>query len=237
MKVYPKLNVGAGRIPKSEGRINADLYPGENIDVVFDATKPWPIKENSIGSIEANHCLEHLPEPWTFFREAWGALVPSPFCNVFLRLPYGPGVGGIGDITHVKQYVPYSFACFQPGYNDAVNNPQHDEWDRPFSVMSIYLRINPNLRRLCKPIIRRWGVPLLSYLWDGYSEMIIGMRALKTEADVDKWKATEKANVVPIAQVMYEHEYQDRALKDGEQLRWVFFGEGAKRMQKLSDGG
>ncbi len=234
-RVYPRLNVGAGRIPKSEGRINADLYPGPNIDLTFDACQPWPIAGNSIGTVESNHCLEHLPDPWNFFREAWRVLIPSPFCNVMLRLPYGPGVGGIGDLTHVRQWLPFSFCCFQPGYNDAVNNPQHDEWKWPFSVMSVYLRINPNLRKLLRPVIRRWSVPALQYLWDGYVEMIVGMRALKTAADVELWKKTERANVVPVASVMYEHEYYGRQLEPGKPIRFLFFGEGAKRMQELED--
>lgn len=235
MKKFPRLNVGAGRIPKSEGRINADLYPAPNIDVVFDATKGWPFEDNSIGVVESNHCLEHLSDPWTFFREAWRVLVPSPFCNVMLRLPYGPGVGGIGDLTHVRQWLPFSFCCFQPGYNDRVNNPQHDDWQWPFSVMSIYCRINPNLRHLCKPIVRKWGVPALQYLWDGYVEMIVGMRALKNKNEVEKWKSTERANVVPMISCMYRHEYEGRELREGEQMKMKFFGPGAKHMQALSD--
>lgn len=235
MKRYPRLNIGAGRIDKSDGRINADLYPGPNIDVVFDATKQWPLDDNSIGIVESNHCLEHLHDPFTFFKEAWRVLVPSPFCNVQLRLPYGPGVGGIGDLTHVRQWLPFSFCCFQPGYNDRVKNPQHDEWQAPFSVMSIYLRINPNLRWLVKPFIRRWGVSALSYLWDGFIEMIVGMRALKSQAEIDKWKASERADVVPIAYCMYRHEYENRELRENEQAKFKFFGPGSKALQELAD--
>lgn len=152
-----------------------------------------------------------------------------------LRLPYGPGVGGIGDLTHVRQWLPFSFCAFQPGYNDRVKNPQHDEWDAPFSVMSVYLRINPNLRWMVKPIIRRWGVSALSYLWDGFIEMIVGMRALKSKEEVEKWKASERADVVPIAYCMYRHEYENRPLRENEQGKFMFFGPGAKALQQLSD--
>lgn len=232
---YPRLNVGAGRVEKTAGRINADLYPAPNIDVAFDAMAPWPFADNSIGVVESNHCLEHLSDPWAFFREAWRVLVPSPFCNVMLRLPYGPGAGGFGDLTHVRPWLPFSFCAFQPGYNDAVKNPQHDQWQWPFSVMSIYLRVNPNLRWLAKPIIRRWGIRALAYLWDGYIEMIVGMRALKHEADVEKWKATERADVVPIAHVMYRHEYEGRKLEEGEAAQWKFFGPGARELERQTN--
>lgn len=235
MKRFPRLNVGAGRVPKSEAYINTDLYPGPNIDVCFDATKRWPFEDNSVGSIESNHCLEHLSDPFAFMREAWRVLVPSPFCNVMLRLPYGPGVGGIGDLTHVRQWLPFSFCAFQPGYNDRVRNPQHDDWKWPFSVMSIYLRVNPVLRKLLKPMIRRWGVKILPFLWDGYAEMIVGMRALKTQAEVDKWKAAERADVVPVITCMYEHEYKGRELPEGQRPRMLFFGPGSKELQKMSD--
>ena len=52
-KTYPYLNVGAGTAPKGLGKINADLYPGPNIDLVFDATKPWPLQDQSIGVIQS----------------------------------------------------------------------------------------------------------------------------------------------------------------------------------------
>lgn len=237
MKTYPKLNVGAGKIAKAHGWINADLYPGPNIDLTFDACKPWPIEDNSIGTIESFHCLEHLPDPWNFFREAWRVLVPSSLCNVMLRLPYGPGVGGIGDLTHVRQWLPASFCCFQPGYAAAVGNPQHDEWKWPFSVMSVYLRINPNLSKLLRWPLRRWTVPALNYLWDGYVEMIVGMRALKTQEDIDRWKSSQQAHAVPVMAVMHEHEYKNRPLGKNEIPRLLFFGEGSKQMQNLSDGG
>lgn len=230
-----RLNIGAGMSLKSPGVINADLYPGPNIDVAFDATKSWPFPDDTFGTVVGVHVLEHLSDPMAFFREAWRVLAPSKTCNLQLRLPYGPSGEGLGDLTHVRQWVPGSFCCFQPGYNQAVFNPQHNGWKYPFSVMSVYLRIDPALRWLLKPVIRRIGLPLVQFLWGGYCEMIVGMRALKTEADVLRWRMEHKANVVPVAYCMYEHEYKGRKLKEGEQPRLLFFGEGSKQMQRLSD--
>jgi len=234
MQKLPSLNIGAGRTPKG-ALINCDLYGAPNIDIVFDACKPWPFPDSSIGSVESHHCFEHLSDVWTFIREAHRVLAQSALPNLTLRLPYGPGIGGLGDITHLRQYLPYSFCCFQPGYGSHTMNPQHDAWDAPFSVMGIYMRINPRLRWMTKPLIRRWGVPAVEFLWDGFIEMIVGMRALKTKAEVDAWQAVYSADMIPMAPCMYEHEYSGKPLAPGESPRLKFFGESAKVLQQLSD--
>lgn len=228
-----KLNIGAGRTQPVEGITHCDLYPGPNIDIVFDACRVWPFRSDSVGTVESHHNFEHLPDVWTFMREAWRCLAPSPFVNLTVRLPYGPGVGGIGDITHVRPYLPHSFCCFQPGYNDYVRNPQHDAWDAPFSVMSIYLRVNPRLRWLVKPGVRKWGLPACEFLWDGFVEMIVGMRALKTATDVARWKAAYTADQIPIVPCMYEHEYRGKELPDGEMPTLRFFGPSGPELSRL----
>jgi len=235
MEKLPRLNVGAGMSPRTAGQINADLYPGPNVDVVFDASKKWPLSDNSIGVVTGTHMLEHLADPWTFFAEAWRVLAPSKECNLQLRLPYGPSGAGFGDLTHLRQWLPGSFCCFQPGYSESILNPQHNGWKYPFSVMSVYLRVEPALRWLLKPVIRWIGLPLTGFLWGGFIEMVVGMRALKTDVDVLRWKMENRANVVPVAYCMYEHEYQGRCLGEDEKLRWLFFGEGSRQMQRLSD--
>ena len=222
-------------MPRQPNQINSDIYPGENIDVIFDACKKWPFADNSIALVRSSHVLEHLLDPWNFFREAFRVLAPSDQPNLQLRLPYGASGDGIGDLTHVRQWIPGSFCCFQPGYGASVYNMQHDSWDAPFSVMSIYQRVNPELRWLLKPVIRRWGVPLLRFLWGGYQELIVGMRALKKPDEIIKWKILYRANSVPVAHVIYQHEYEGRELGEHEKMRLRFFGEGAKELQALSD--
>ena len=234
----PCLNVGAGLMPRKPNQINADLYPGPNIDVTFDVCQTWPFEDNSIGAVRAIHILEHLPDPFAFFKEAWRVLAPDADykCNLQLRLPYGASGDAIGDITHLRSWLPGSFSCFQPGYNRAVFNRQYDGWPAPFSVMSVYQRINPKLRWLVKPVIRRWGLPLLEFLWGGYVEMIVGMRALKKPDDVTRWQIRYEANSVPIAHCMYQYHYEGRDLEEGEPARMLFFGPGAEELQAASDG-
>lgn len=218
MKTYPRLNVGCGGSNREPGKINADLYPGPNVDVVFDATKPWPFADGSIGAIQANHVFEHLPEPWNFMREAWRVLVPSPMANLYLRLPYGPSEGGVGDVTHLRYYTATSFACFQQGYIQHSRNPQYGDWATPFEVTGVYRRIDRNLRWLCKPVVRRWGVPALHYLWNGYCELIVGMRPMK------RGESLPNPGVIPYVDVIYEHDYQGRDLKPGEEPSFRYFG-------------
>lgn len=223
-------------MPRQPNQINSDIFPGDNIDVVFDACKTWPFEDNSIGKIRSHHVLEHLYDPQTFFKEAYRVLAPSDeVWNVTLRLPSGASNDAIGDITHLRQWAPSSFCCFQPGYGASVYNMQHDSWSAPFSVVSIYQRINPGLRLLLKPIIRKFGINIIEFLWGGYQEMIVGMKALKTPNEVTRWKIRNRANTVPIAYCMYRHEYEGRELGDNEQLRMMFFGPGSRELQKQAD--
>lgn len=229
----PILNIGAGTMQRLEGQINADIHSRENIDTVFDACKPWPFADNSISSVKAYHVLEHLPDPQSFFKEAWRVLAPSKSTdgyNVHLRLPYGPSNGGISDLTHLRQWVPSSFGCFQPGYGTSVGNPQHDNWDSPFDIVGVYQRINPELRYLVRPIIRRIGVPILRFLWDGYIEMTVGLRALKTKDEITRFTIRKRPIDIPVASYMFKHEYEGRDLGEEEPPETRFFGENAKEL-------
>ncbi len=223
-------------MPRQPNQINSDIYPGSNVDVIFDACKPWPFDDNSIGKVRSHHALEHLYDPQNFFKEAYRVLAPSDEqFNLSLRLPYGASNDAIGDITHLRQWVPSSFCCFQPGYGASVYNQQHKDWAAPFAVVSVYQRINPGLRLLLKPLIRKIGVPLLDFLWGGYQEMIVGMKALKQPNEAVKWQVRNRANAVPIAHCIYQHEYEGRELREDEPLRMRFFGPGAKELQKQAD--
>jgi len=214
------INVGAGsRTAKAPGQINADLYPGPNIDMVFDLTRPWPLKDNSMGHVRANHVLEHLADPMTFFKEAWRVLVPNGY--LLVTVPYGPSSGGFCDVTHLRYWIPGTFCFLQPGYGDSVFNPQHDGWKEFFSIETMLQRVDVRMRRLIKWPFRWIGLRILGSLWDAYNEISTGLRALKSKEEVEHFKKNRPGNAVPILRVMHRHEYENRPLEPGKQVELV----------------
>jgi len=53
------VNIGAGPAAK-QGWANLDLYPGENINCVYDCRGDLPFADNSVKCIFSEHFLEHL---------------------------------------------------------------------------------------------------------------------------------------------------------------------------------
>lgn len=221
--MLPKLNIGAGKRTFPD-YINADFHPGPGIDVVFDACKPWPFADNSLGLVFGNHMLEHLPDPQAFFKEAWRCLVPGG--HMEMALPYGASREAWGDPTHLRAYVPLSFCFLQPGWDEECRNPQHDAWPAPFGVVSCMLQVNEELRWMVKPIIRRIGIRILPYLWDGYNGMLVDLVALKTPEAQQAWRKDHFPQVVQsVKDYMYRHHYEGRELRPGEKKSFVFFAE------------
>ena len=208
--------------PKDSAWINCDLYLLPNVDICLDLLKGFPIKTNSVGQILANHVLEHLVDPLPFFKEAWRVLVHGG--QMILRLPHGATNAAYCDITHVRFWVPGTFCFLQPGYGKQVFNPQHDNWKEYFVVESVYTRVNPKLRWLCKFPLRQLGaMRLLDYLWNGYCEMIASLRAVKEEATVAKFNQISQGNFIPVTRCMYQHELEGRTIKPGEPMHLVHF--------------
>jgi len=223
----PKLNIGAGSHPqtlKRNGFINCDLYPGPGIDKVFDATERWPFDDNSIGSVRSNHVLEHLQNYQGFFKELHRCLVPGGIAMI--TVPYGLGSGGFCDPTHVRYWLPGSFTFLQPGYNDAVFNPQHDEWTAFFEVEYALRRVNGTLRHLVRwPILRDLGKKVLPYLIDAYVECTVLLKALKTPEEVERCRAERKGNEIPLWDVMHEYEFYGQHYTGGS-IELVFLDKG-----------
>ena len=64
-----RLHIGAGA-SQMEGWINADLYPADTLDLVFDLEQPWPLADGAVEAIYGSHVLEHLTGLRVFFDEA-----------------------------------------------------------------------------------------------------------------------------------------------------------------------
>lgn len=217
------LQIGAGhKANRQHGWINCDLYPGPNVDVVFDATKKWPFADNSVQSIIACHVLEHLWDFESFFKEVWRVLDPT-LGRLYMALPHAASDAGWGDPTHVQQWNSIRFCFLQPGYRDTSNNPQHD-WKHPFKVEQIAERINGRLGWLCRwPLWNLFGRHLINFLWNGIVEMKVQLKPLKTPQDLAVFASQCVGNAVPTSYFVYEHEIEGRNLKPGEapKTKWL----------------
>jgi hypothetical protein len=227
-----KLNIGCGSYPKREDNwIHCDLYPSRNADVLFDATKDWPFADNSASTIKSNHSLEHFANWEGFFAGAWKALMPNGVLNV--TIPYGLSSAGVADVSHVRYWMPGSFCCFQPGYGESVYNPQLT-WPYPFSIEICLLRISPQMRRLVRWPLRRWGMKILSHLVDSYNEISVVMRALKTPEAITHFREHRTPNGIPVQRVMHKYEYEGVPYPGGP-VELVFLDQFQLGYVKLAD--
>ena len=212
-----QLHLGCGhqRIP---GWVNCDLTPGAAVDLAFDVQQsPWPFETNAAAIVYASHLLEHLRDPWTFFREAWRVLQPGG--DVVLRLPYGDHRAAWWDLTHIRPWYAESFCAFQPGYAQAVGNPQTIGWEWPFGIETADLRISGKFALLLRRRwLRRWLLPFADNVQNMIEEMWVTMTALKTPAAVSAWRLEHPhANAVGTRLVMYGHHLEGRTrLEPGE---------------------
>lgn len=216
-----RLNIGCGYTQRG-GRINCDIFPGSNVDVVFDAQKKWPFEDNSASEVLATHVLEHLSDPMGFFKEAWRVLVPGG--RMVLYLPYGPSDDGITDVTHLKAWTPAGFCMLQPGYYKATGNPQNKvHEDYPYRVDFVACHIDPRLRWLCRWPIRYWGLDVLWYLWNGHKELVVNLTTLKTPEQIEEFKKERIPNMVYVSQFLYQYEWEGRQPASDEQAIMVNF--------------
>jgi SAM-dependent methyltransferase len=153
--------------------------------------------------------LEHLHDPCAFFREAWRVLKAGH--RLHLRLPYGGHRAAWWDHTHVKPWFAESFCFLQPGYAEAIGNPQHDAWDTPFGITSLSLRLGQKPARLLRWYpVRTLLVPWLEHWPTAVEEIWIEVNPLKTPEAAAAYQATHAANCVPMAYVAYEHHVRNQ---------------------------
>ncbi|MBI3937136.1 MAG: class I SAM-dependent methyltransferase [Betaproteobacteria bacterium] len=211
-----RINIGCGG-GRIEGFVNCDLYPGSNVDEVFDCQGKWPFPDNSARDIVASHVLEHLPDPRAFFREAWRVLIPNG--TVVLRVPYGGHRAAWWDLEHQRPWFAETFTFLQPGYAKAIGNPEHADWTAFFGVEQVDYRVGKFLapwlrRRWMRKLIVSW----ISCVPDWCEELFVYVFAIKTEEAQDHFARTRIANVIPCRYIVYRHHMTGRALKPGEPL-------------------
>lgn len=81
LPIEPGLHVGSGGY-RLTGWINADLAPGPDTDVVFDATRGLPFRSGRLAWIHSEDFLEHVgkAEGKVFAEEAFRVLRPGASC-------------------------------------------------------------------------------------------------------------------------------------------------------------
>lgn len=220
-----QLHIGAG-MTHIDGWVNQDLYPAENIDLAFDLMKTWPLADNSVKTAYASHVLEHLPDPHHFFRELWRVCRPN--ASVMIRVPYGAHDAAWWDLTHLRPWLAASFCFLQPGYADAVKNPQHNAWDCPFGVEVVQLRLAGFIARK----LRRWYWRVLlwdwlPFMWNGIEEITAYMYALKSPEAIAEYLSRYKPATVPIKYAAWEYQVFGRPPPlHGEPLKLIDIADG-----------
>jgi SAM-dependent methyltransferase len=81
-----KLNIGCGQYPKP-GYVNVDADPAAKADVFHNLDVfPYPFEENSFDEITADHCLEHLKDPFAVMKEL--KRIAKPGAEIIIRVPH-----------------------------------------------------------------------------------------------------------------------------------------------------
>lgn len=115
-KTLTILDLGGGAMPYPNA-INIDIRDLPEVDIVHDLTKfPWPLPDESINTIYAQHFLEHITrENGTFIKlmdEAWRILKPDGQFGIVV--PYGGSHPYFQDPTHVNPIVETTLYYFDP---------------------------------------------------------------------------------------------------------------------------
>lgn len=100
-----RLNIGCGRDIKP-GWLNCDLFPGEGVDLVFNASKSLPLKDESVSEIYMSHVLEHILNWEDLVYECSRLLKIGG--NLILRVPYGVTF----NPYHVRFFMPETMDMF-----------------------------------------------------------------------------------------------------------------------------
>ncbi len=127
-----KLNLGCGRDIR-KGWINCDRVDGPGVDLVFDASKPFPLPSNKFTDVLASHVLEHIPNYADTVLECHRVLRRAGILEV--RTPFGMN----DDAYHVRYLWPGSLTTFcQP--NDGAGSLELTQKRQLFKCLSTRTR-------------------------------------------------------------------------------------------------
>lgn len=152
LKGLLKIDLGGGLNPK-EGYISIDQRNGQ---IKCDLNDGIPLKDNSVGVLNASHIIEHLRDPLKTMSEIYRVLADGGWAMI--EVPSTDGRGAFQDPTHVSfwnensfwyytksskaKYIDNSSIRFQVFRNDTV------WWDNKIAVTHCWLTaIKSNKRR------------------------------------------------------------------------------------------
>jgi len=109
------LDLGCGNVKyKSKNKndivIGIDKRKNTKADIVCDAEKGIPLKDNSIDKVITIHTLEHVKDLIKVMEEIWR--VCKSGAEVFINVPYWISSGAYSDPTHVRFFTWKTFNYF-----------------------------------------------------------------------------------------------------------------------------
>ncbi len=98
-----KVDIGGGLFPRA-GYTTIDQ---EDADIICNLEDGIPLKDNSVGVLNASHVIEHLKDPIKTMREIHRVLANGGWA--FIEVPSTDGRGAWQDPTHVSYWNENSF--------------------------------------------------------------------------------------------------------------------------------
>lgn len=116
-----KLHLGCGN-NYLKGYTNCDISEEVSPDMIVDLEKPLPFKENSIGEIIIEHCLEHIKNLYPLLEEMQRVCIKGSILKI--KVPYFSSESAFSTITHIRFFTLTSFDIMDedsPRHYDAPN--------------------------------------------------------------------------------------------------------------------
>ena len=111
LKGLLKVDIGGGLNPYP-GYYSVDLR--QDADMVYDLNDGIPLKDNSVGVLNASHIIEHLQDKTKIMSEIHRVLAPGGWA--FIEVPSTDGRGAFQDPTHVSYWNENSFLYYTDAY-------------------------------------------------------------------------------------------------------------------------
>ncbi len=145
------LEIGAGAVPHVPGAVRLDLAPACRPDVVADANRTLPFRNDSFDIVGAYDVLEHVDDLVRVVEEVHRVLRPGGVLQV--TTPHFSSANAYTDPTHRRALGLRSFDYFAPGH------PLGYYSDAQFRVRAARLMFKGAVvGRLVAAFARRWPV-------------------------------------------------------------------------------